>query len=85
MIFFSSSARFKGVKFDGYAVGQARWGLRRGACPFRLTVSSRDAGSFKSGLHLFAWRQAPWPVRPVGAQTQMRLAYVIKCLLFIAA
>ena len=83
--FAAAAACSLGVKFGCDAVAHKIWGLYKADGPGRETEAVRDMGSFESGFHLFSWCLGAWPVRLIGAQTQMPCDWAINFLLSFSA
>ena len=72
--FLASEAAYNGGRFinDG-ARAHPGWGLYEGPGPGRKVAASRDLRAFPPSLHSLAWKIGAWPVKLIGAQSDMSL------------
>ena len=81
----ASAAKFNAARFDGAVAIHKRWGLFPGATESRYAEILRDLMDFKSGLQLSAWKLGAWPVKMLGTQSDLSLAWIVNYLFSFAA
>ena len=72
------------VEFDGLVVARKGWGLSKAARPPSQAATMRGLSILPFSLHLLGWKLGSWPVRLLGAQSDMSFGRLINYLLSFA-
>ena len=78
--FVAEAAVAYGAVFEDGLVRHPGWGLYPGADQTRILQAYHDLRSFRSSLHLFAYKIGAWYVRLSGTQADMSLGWIMNYL-----
>ena len=78
--FVAEAAVTYGAVFEDGIVRHPGWGLYPGADRTRILQAYQDLRSFRSSLHLFAYKIGAWYVRLPGTQSDMSLGWIMNYL-----